>query len=411
MTLFWILAAVMVVVSLGVLVRPLLTARALARDDTAQVNLRVLRDARAELDAELAAGELTAEHHALALTELERRALEETAVGGTAAASGLPKAQGARVSAVVLAVLLPASAVLLYTQLGDRRGLDPVLAQPPSLATAGDVEALVQRLADRMKADPSDPQGWLLLGRAYAGLQRFADARDAYREAMQRLPPDANVLADYADVLAMTQGRTLAGEPEKRVLEALALEPGNLKALALAGSAAFERGDAKAALAHWTRAKTLAPPDSPFATALDPGIAEARTAAGLPPEPAAGQQAEPPAMATAAGLQVTVQVDAALASQVQPQDTLFVFARAAEGPRMPVAIARLPATAGPVQVTLDDSSAMAPSMRLSDQTRVVIGARISRSGNAMPQPGDLEGESAPMGPSGTVNLQINRVRE
>ena len=410
MTLFWILAAAMVVVTLGVLLRPLLRARAAAQDDTAQVNLRVLRDARAELDAELAAGELTAEQHAQALTELERRALEESADGAAPVARGLPQVPRSRVSAIVLAVLLPASAVLLYAQLGDRRGLDPVLAQPPSMATAADIESLVQRLADRMQADPSDPQGWLLLGRAYAGLQRFADARDAYLQAMQRLAPDANVLADYADVLAMTQGRTLAGEPEKRVLEALALDPGNLKALALAGSAAFERGDAKTALAHWTRAKSLAPADSPFATALDPGIAEARAAAGLPPEPA-GQPATSPAMAAAAGLQVTVQVDAALAARVQPQDTLFVFARAAEGPRMPVAIARLPATAGPVQVTLDDGSAMAPSMRLSGQTRVVVGARISRSGNAMPQPGDLEGESAPMGPSGKVDLQINRVRE
>ncbi len=407
MTLFWILAAAMVVAVLVVLLRPLLRPAQATVDETARTNLRVLRDAMTELDAELASGALSPEQHAQARTELERRVLEET----QAAEPGSGRAGGgrARASALVLAVAVPAAAVLLYGHLGERRGLDPVLAQPASQATPADVETLVARLAERMKAEPSDPQGWLLLGRAYAGLQRFEEARDAFREAMQRSTPDADLLADYADVLAMTQGRTLAGEPEKLVQQALALQPDHLKALALAGSAAFERGDPKQALAHWTRAKRVAPPDSPFATGLDPGIAEARAAAGLPPEPAPA--GAPAAAAAGAGLQVTVQVAPELAARLQPGDTLFVFARAAEGPRMPVAIARVPAQAGPVQLTLDDSSAMSPDLRLSAQSRVVVGARVSRSGNATPQPGDFEGETMPTVPQGRVDVLIQRVRE
>lgn len=405
MTLFWILAAAMVVAVLALLLRPLLRPAAATVDETTRSNLRVLRDAQAELDAELAVGALNAEQHAQARTELERRVLEET----QAAEPGRAGGNRARVSALVLAVALPAAAVLLYAQLGERRGLDAVLAQAPSQATPADVETLVQRLAERMKAEPSDPQGWMLLGRAYSGMQRFEEARDAYREALQRMPPDASLLADYADVLAMTQGRTLAGEPEKLVLQALALEPDHLKALALAGSAAFERGDPRQALEHWTRARRVAPPGSPFATGLDPGIAEARAAAGLPPEPPPGQA--PAAAAGGAGLQVSVQVAPALAARLQPGDTLFVFARAAEGPRMPVAIARVPAGPGPVQLTLDDSSAMSPELRLSTQSRVVVGARVSRSGNATPQPGDFEGESMPTAPAGRVEVLIQRVRE
>lgn len=406
MTLFWILAGAMVVAALLVLLRPLLRPAAATVDETTRTNLRVLRDAMTELDAELASGALSAEQHAQARIELERRVLEETQAGEPTRAS--PAGGGrARASALALAVAVPAAAVLLYAQLGERRGMDPVLAQPPSQATPQDVETLVQRLADRMQAEPSDPQGWMLLGRAYSGLQRFEDARDAYREALQRMPPDASLLADYADVLAMTQGRTLAGEPEKLVLQALALEPDHLKALALAGSAAFERGDPKQALEYWTRAKRVAPPDSPFATGLDPGIAEARAAAGLPPEPSAAAAGE----AAGGALAVTVRVSPDLATRLQPGDTLFVFARAAEGPRMPLAIARLPARPEPVQVMLDDSSAMTPDLRLSGQARVVVGARISRSGNATPQPGDLEGESMPMGPNGQVEVLIQRVRE
>jgi cytochrome c-type biogenesis protein CcmH len=407
MTLFWILATAMVVAVLVVLVRPLLRPAAATVDEATRTNLRVLRDAMTELDAELASGALSPEQHAQARTELERRVLEETQATEPGGGSALAGGGRARVSALVLAVAVPAAAVLLYAQLGERRGMDPVLAQPASLATPQDVETLVQRLAERMRAEPSDPQGWMLLGRAYSGLQRFEEARDAYREAMQRMPPDASLLADYADVLAMTQGRTLAGEPEKLVLQALALEPDHLKALALAGSAAFERGDPKQALEFWSRAKRVAPPDSPFATGLDPGIAEARAAAGLPPE----QPAAPAGDAAGGGLAVTVRVSPDLATRLQPGDTLFVFARAAEGPRMPLAIARLPARPEPVQVRLDDSSAMTPDLRLSTQARVVVGARISRSGNATPQPGDLEGEAMPMGPNGPVEVLIQRVRE
>lgn len=419
MSLFWILAAALVVVVLGVLVRTLMKPATAAADETARSNVRILRDELAELDAELAAGTLTADQHADARAELERRVLEESRSVDAATVS-----RGGRASALVLAVALPAAAVLLYAQLGDRRALDPVMAQPPSHAGMADIETLVQRLAERMRADPSDPQGWMLLGRAYAGLQRYELARDALAEAVKRTTPDAQLLADYADVMAMAQGRSLVGEPEKLVQQALALEPGHLKALALAGSAAFERGDARAAVDHWTKARSLAPPDSPFATGLDGSIAEARQAAGMPPEATTAggpaMPAVPPAPATAgtapattadataASLRVTVTVDPSLTSRLQPGDTLFVFARAAEGPRMPLAIARLPAQAGPVQVTLDDSQAMAPTMRLSMHPRVVVGARVSRSGNAMPQPGDLEGQSAPMANAGEVAIRIDR---
>jgi cytochrome c-type biogenesis protein CcmH len=402
MTLFWILAAAMLVLVLLVLLRPLLQPPTAAADESARSNLRVLRDSLAELDAEHAAGVLGAEQHADARAELERRALEEST-----ALDAAPLRRSGRATVLVLALVLPAAAVLLYNQLGDRRGLDPLLRQPPSMASAGDIETLVQRLAERMQADPSDPQGWMLLGRAYAGMQRFDKARDALAEAMQRSTPDAQLLSDYADVLAMTQGQRLAGEPERLVLQALALEPDHLKALALAGSAAMERGDPKAALGFWTHARRVAPPDSPFATGLDPGIAEARAAAGLP----AAQTAAAPPAASAPPLQVTVTLAPALAGKLQPGDTLFVFARAAEGPRMPLAIARQAASAGPVQLSLDDSMAMTPAMRLSSQAQVVVGARISRSGDATPQPGDLEGQSAPVASAGSVQVVIDRIHE
>jgi cytochrome c-type biogenesis protein CcmH len=413
MTLFWILCAALVVGVLLALLRPLLRPPVHAADDTAASNQRLLREQRTELDAELAAGTLAPDQHAAGLAELERRVLVETRQTGATVQS-----RPGRVSALALAVAVPAMAVLVYAQLGNRAALDPLLATPPAQASAEDVEVLVQRLADRMKANPEDPAGWMLLGRAYAGLQRFDLSRDAYAQAIQRKAPDAQLLADYADVLAMTQGGKLAGEPEKLVLQALALEPDHLKALALAGSAAMERGDFKTAVRHWTRAKTVAPEGSPFASGLDPSIAEARAAAGMPPAQAAAAQPSPQAppapqaaASAAAPLRVTVTLAPALAARVQAGDTLFVFARAAEGPRMPLAIVRQAAGTAPVQVVLDDASAMSPQMKLSGFPQVVVGARISKSGNATPQPGDLEGLGQPIASSGTTSVTIDRVRE
>lgn len=410
MTVFWILAAALVVVVLLAVLRPLLRPAQAAVDETAASNLRILREQMAELDADHAAGTLDTEHHAAARAELERRVLDESRVADTPV-----RARPGTVSALLLAVAVPALAVLLYAQLGSRAALDPVMALNPAQATTEDVDALVQRLADRMQAQPEDPEGWALLGRAYAGLQRFDQARDAYAQAVaRRTTPDAQLLADYADVLAMTQGRRLAGEPEKLIQQALALEPDQLKALALAGSAAMERGDYPAALKHWTRARSVAPPGSPFSTGLDPVIAEARAAAGLSPEASAAITAAPapadPASA-AAPLRVRVVLDPALAARVQPGDTLFVFARAAEGPRMPLAIVRQEAATAPVEVQLDDASAMSPQLRLSAFGQVVVGARISRSGDATPQPGDLEGQSAVTASQGKASVLIDRIRE
>jgi cytochrome c-type biogenesis protein CcmH len=219
------------------------------------------------------------------------------------------------------------------------------------------------------------------------------------------------LLADYADALAMAQGRRLQGEPERLVLRALEIEPDHLKALLLAGAAAMERGDHAAAVERWSRAKQVAPPDSPLASGLDEGLRQARAAAGLPADDAAS--AAQGAGVPAASLQVRVTLAPALAARVQPDNTVFVFARAAEGPRAPLAIARLRAAELPATVTLDDTTAMSPQMRLSSFSLVVVEARVSRSGEATPQPGDLEGRTdaavAP-GPAVTVGVEIAQVR-
>ena len=275
----------------------------------------------------------------------------------------------------------------------------------PQTVTREQVTAMVEKLAARMQAQPDDPEGWNMLGRSYMNLQRVDEALAAFQRALKIKPTDANVLTEYADALAVKNGRTLDGEPTALLDRALTLEPDNLKALALAGTAAFNRGDYATAVKHWERVARIGPADGPLVEMARSGVAEARERGKLP---AAGQAAPPaaqaaavPATPTAAaapgpGITGTVRLSAALKAQAAPDDTVFIFARSAEGARMPLAIVRKQVKDLPFDFKLDDSQAMSPAAKLSGAQRVIVGARISKSGQAMPQPGDLEGLSAPV---------------
>ena len=283
------------------------------------------------------------------------------------------------------------------------------------------IAEMVQRLADRLKDRPEDAEGWTMLSRSYLVLGRLDEAAQASERVLKLKPNDAQALADHADVLAMRAGRVLDGEPMKLIERALRLDPDNLKALALAGAAAFDRGDGNEAARLWDRVALLGPPGSPVVQQARDGAAEARKMAaeragqtGGGAAPASGQaQAQGPVSGLAQGPGVaqkspvagptvrgTVTLSAALKAQAKPEDTVFIFARNAEaGPgasRMPLAIVRKQVKDLPATFTLDDSLAMGPGMGLSSAKQVVVGARISRSGQAMPQPGDLEGLSAPV---------------
>lgn len=402
MVLFWLIASVLVAGALVVLLPPLLrrSARSAAVSRKA-TNVAVYRDQLRELENDLAAGVLSRENYEEAKREIERRLLDDVAhdEGGAEAGSS------GRNAAVVIGAAVPIVAFALYFAVGNFQallpgsGADPAREQAHGLSDE-QIRELVAKLAARMEREPEKVEGWIMLGRAYLALGQFAEASRAYANAVARSAPDAALLADYADALAMAQGRRLEGEPERIIARALALDPSNVKALALAGSAAFERRDFVTAVGYWERILPLVPPDSELAGSVRSSIAEARSLAGQPGAAAPARAAEgaESRKSQAAGRTVSgvVTLAPSLAAGVAPTDTVFVFARPAEGPRMPLAILRAQAKDLPLKFTLDDSSAMTPGMALSAQKRVVVGARISKTGNATPQPGDLEGFSAPV---------------
>ncbi|HZF19898.1 MAG TPA: c-type cytochrome biogenesis protein CcmI [Burkholderiales bacterium] len=393
MTLFVVLGVLLVAGALLFIVPPLArrTARAGASRDA--VNVAVYRDQLRELDADLKAGTLAPDQHDKARAEIEARLAAD--LGKSETAADTPG--NARGAALALGLAVPICALAVYLSVGNPRALSPEAqaGAGPHGMTAQQFETMVERLAARMKENPEDTEGWMMLGRSYAVMGRFPESSEAYAKAVARAPKDAQLLADYADSLAMAQGRTLKGEPEKILKRALAADPNNVKALVLAGTAAFDRGDKAGAVQLWERALVVVPAESQMAERLRAGIAEARGSSAIAQAPKAAKAA-PKGAPKGARVSGTVKVDPKLAGKIAPDDTVFIFARAAEGPRMPLAILRRQGRDLPLQFTLDDSMAMAPQMNLSAFPRVVIGARVSKSANASAQPGDLQGASAPI---------------
>jgi cytochrome c-type biogenesis protein CcmH len=287
-------------------------------------------------------------------------------------------------------------------------------ASAPLARAEQQIGAMVDQLAERLKTHPEDAEGWQMLGRSYSVLGRSPEAAAAYRKAVALRPKDGALLGELAFALAMANQRSFDGEPTALIEQALALSPDHPKVLALAGSAAFERKDYRGALKHWERLAQIEPPGSRFAEQIQASIVQAREAAGMPPAPplaaAATAAASASRGASAAQVSGTVTLAPQLKDKVAPDDTLFVFARAENGPRMPLAILKRQVRDLPLRFTLDDSQAMSPATRLSTATRVVVGARISKSGNAVPQPGDLQASTpaVAVGSQG-VTLEIGEV--
>ncbi|RFC36997.1 MAG: cytochrome c-type biogenesis protein CcmH [Candidatus Nitrotoga sp. LAW] len=413
---FWLIVGALIVVTLLVLLPPLLRRGNSSISTTpSEVNLSVFRDQLRELDADLAAGTLNEVQYQNARSDLESRVLEDS---GTAEIVTAPSADSrwGNASIVALVIAVPLLAISLYFILGTPAGLKPQIptaavdeAHP---ATPEQFEAMVTWLAERLKAEPDNADGWVMLARSYTALNRYQDASAAYSRAVALQPDNASVLADQADILAMLK-QTLQGEPEKIIQQALKIDPNNLKALSLAGSAAFERRDYQSAIKLWQKILDVLPPNSPIVDSVSTSISEARRLAGLPPVAAsAGNKDATQSKIANGSVSGTVRLDPAFKARVEDTDTVFIFARAVEsGRKPPLAVIRTTVKELPFSFTLDDSMSMVPGLNLSTVTNVIVGARISKSGKITSSSKDLEGFSKPVkiGQKGidiTVNLEV-----
>ena len=418
MAVFWLIASLMTAAALAFVLVPLLRPRPTSGPSTVEANLEVLRGQRREIEADVANGILSAGARDEALAELVERGREDLAPPREPSASA---SRQPWIAAVAAAFLLPVFAFGVYLTLGSPLSM---VASPSPHGAGGEnakvddkqIVAMVESLARKVRERPDDAQGWALLARSLMALGRFDDAARAYEHLATLLPGDADVLADFSDALGMAQGRSLAGRPAELARQALAVDPHHRKALALAATAAMETGDYAVATQYWQTLAQDLPAGSEDARQVASILEEVRAKASAAGKPIAMAKAPAKAPATAAApaggpsVSGSVAISPALSAKVAASDTLFVYARAENGPRMPLAVLRSSPPTLPMKFHLDDSMAMAPTMRLSGASEVRIEARVSRSGNAITQPGDLVGTSGVVKPGARdVAILIDKV--
>ena len=416
MIIFVLVAGIMLVTALLFIVPPLLGKRLrFGEISHGQTNLSIYRDQLRELEGDLVNGTLDQAQYESAKREIERRALDES---GEADVEPLAVSRPQWGLAIAVGVLVPLLTVSTYLWLGTPAALDMDSAAAQTQEGGHDMSP--QRLAkmldsvnERLRSNPDDIEGWVMLAKTAQAIGRYDDAVRAYRELIRRVPPDAQLLSDFADTLAMANGRTLEGEPSQLIEQALVIDPRNVKALALGGTVAYQKGDYSKAATLWRRILEIVPPEAEFAQRIKESVVDAESRAGTKltpalPGKAAGSEKRPPA--SGAKLSGKLILDSAVAKSVAPNDTVFIFARAASGPKMPLAIVRLTVKDLPTAFELTEAMAMSPGMSISKYPDLIVGARVSKSGNAIPQAGDWESEMVPvkLGATG-ISLVISRL--
>ena len=448
---FYVIAVIMLLLAATFVLWPILRNRyadqntVVADISTEAANLAAFRLQSQEIETEFARGLMDKTARDRALDELANRmvgevSLEEKDQNGPGS-SAKKAAKPAWMLGLVVSLFVVVGASVGYVFWGGDHGSpggNAVTAPTAATEQAGPADAamadkqvlaLVDNLVRKMEENPDDPRGWVLLARSQSALGQYAQAAKAFARAAALTPNDAQLLADYADVEVMVQGGVFEGKPRQLILQALKIDGSNMKALALAGTADMRAGNKPAALKSWEKLKSLAPKDSDDFAQVTAIINEIKTGqpafsrqpvaekamaaapAAAPAAPPATTAASP--AATVDGKTVSGQVDLApeFKAKLAKGDTLFVLARATNGPKMPLAVLRVVAPAvWPHAYSLTDAMAMAPGMNLSSFESVTIEARISKAGDAVLKPGDLVGMSAGIKPSASkVNITINKV--
>lgn len=403
-TLFWALAALSVAIALAFVLYPLFRRRDVTPGTGRRaINIAVYRDQLHELELDRDRGLLDAKQFETAKLELEARlaedALREQEIQ--------PVSRGGRRLGYALAAVIPTAAFGLYVLIGNPDAiLQPAVAETPGQG-GHNLEAMLEAVAEKAKANPNDPRPQVLLAKTLAALERWPEAVAAYEQASRLAPEDASVWAAYAEAVALLQDRDLRGKPMELVKKALAIDPEEPTALNLAGIHAFMEGDYATALNHWQALLKRFPPGSEEAEGLMAAMAEARSRAL-----AAGLALDAPSTAKSAapGIRGRVELDPSVKAKLPPGATLYVIARAVNGGGPPVAVFKASADRLPTPFVLDDRMGMNPEQQLSSLKEVAITARVSMSGQPMPGKGDLEGSLSPVKlGSQNVRLVIDRV--
>ena len=391
-TLFWIIVAAMLLLALAILLAPLLKNQALEGSGHRQRNIQIARQRLAELNQQLQDG-------VLSQTEFDEQYLElqlmlHDDLRDESETKSAP--QRGRWIAVLLLALLPSISLFCYLLLGDANALAKAELQANQSKAVANIADMVGKLEQRLKARPDDAEGWMMLGRSYSYIQQYQKAANAFGQWYRLQPDNPEAMLQYANNLAMARNGRMAGEPAQLIAQVLQRDPENPNALWLAGMAKAEEGSFAEARIHWQKLLTLLPADSESLPQVQQMLA------------ALEQEMAKAEAVPSATIKVNVDIGPELKAKLPPEATVFVYAQAVTGPKMPLAIVRKSVADLPMQVTLSDAQAMQPGLKLSEQPQLKIVARVSQSGQAMSQPGDWLGSAELAAPydnqSATVSI-------
>ena len=410
MTGFLISAFLLLVLVLVLLLRPFLFPSKTTATSRRQMNAAIYREELDKLEAEHRAGVITSTDYEVAHAEMRQRLFQDTIEEDDQEVAGSVKK-----TAIGLCIFIVLLSSALYFSLGDVVRVAQNESERP--VTQEGIEKMVAEFAIKMEKDPTNLKGWAMLARSYRILGRNEDAAKAYARAGNFIDSDPQLLADYADTLAANANGSFAGKPLQLINQALKLDPDNLMALWLSGTASFNSGNYKLAVQTWEKLAKQIPADTDEARAIQGSIAEARSKGGLAASTASNAIAATPAPnstpAASSGKEISgkIEISAELKSKMKPGDIVMVIARK-PGERMPVAVLRVPASNFPMNFTLNDSLAMNPSAPLSQLTEASIEVRISKTGMAKPEAGDLISTPQTMKVGAKdVRLLVDQVRQ
>ena len=371
------------------------------------VNVESAAARLSELKEDLETGQITEEQFQRYRLELETTALKNLNTDPSVGKQGPTRNT---VLAIIMAVIIPLLSIFIYQKIGSEEALiGQQITQVDSAAREADqkLEKILAAVEDDVRKHPDDVEGRIALGQVYVEEERFSDAAAIYREVYQLRPEEPDILVNYAEALARSHGNRMTGKPAELLNEALSIEPNHGRALWLAGFAEKQANNTEAALTHWRHLLKGLETDSDFYQKVKESIADAESG---------DSRSDSITIAGSADAKQSIEVNVSLAPELQAKvdsdTTLFIFARASEGPPMPLAVHRALAKDLPITVTLDDSMAMMPEMSISRFPSVVVGARLSSNGQPQGQSGDFEGFSDVVEKStnSTVDVVINLIK-
>ena len=400
--LFVVLALVMVLVVAGALLWVLLRQREVPTSASqAKANASVYKAQILDLDREHESGHISDAEWQQSRDELSVRLLEDTSAVDDPVAK---KEKPALWTAVVLAIALPMSAMGMYMWLGEPEALNPLALKSNDKVDQQELSKMADNLAKKLEEKPDNLQGWVMLGRTYRSLEKFEASLKAYDRAL-KLTADDDLRIERVEVLAMQRQGNFEGEPWDIILDILQKDPQHYAALLMAGSASYAHEKYADALSYWQKARKPLASDNPDVPGLDEAIASVQQKLGITPKAVASQSVKPTPSNGALSVSGRVTLSANLKGKTQPSDAVFIYATPANGERMPLAIYKTTVANLPLSFTLDDSTAMSPERKLSGAGEVFVKVRVSKSGNAMPQSGDLLGSIGPV-KVGAQGLQV-----